>query len=53
MTLAIQYQNKARYWAEAARYARDVLLQKSTAAYAQENAAHYARYAREVMGIDD
>lgn len=51
MELVIHYQNKARHWAAVAVYARDTLGQKSTWRDAQENAAHYAQWARDAMAF--
>ena len=49
MDMITYYQEKARYWASVAMYARDTLGQKATWRDAQENAAHYAEWAREML----
>ena len=51
MNVVTHYQEKARHWAHVAMYARDVLGQAATSRDAQENAAHYARYAREALAF--
>ena len=51
MDMISYYQEKARYWASVAMYARDTLGQKSTCRDAQENAAHYAEWAREMLAF--
>ena len=51
MNVVAHYQEKARQWARVAMYARDVLGQVATSRDAQENAAHYARYAREALAF--
>ena len=51
MDMITHYQEKARYWASVAMYARDTLGQKSTCRDAQENAAHYAECAREMLAF--
>lgn len=47
------YQEKARWWADVAMYARDTLGQRSTWHDAQTAATDYAMFARRLMGMEE